>query len=141
MEVSRWAIEVGGDRRLGDTKAHSRSFSASGELRKHLAAEATEEEKQAIADAPVGQLREQYGVDQTKVMPVIQDRWDSEEEATVLATFSQQGVAPEAVKEMYSWWVSLFNGALGDAHNLDLAATESEFRAIAKRPSTTSSGS
>jgi hypothetical protein len=55
-------------------------------LRTHLAAEASDEEKQAIADAPVEQLREMYGVNHDAVLPVLRKDWDAEGEATTLAT-------------------------------------------------------
>jgi hypothetical protein len=101
------------------------------ELRKLLAAEASEEEKQAVADAPIGKLREQYGVDPTKVPAHLRESWDAESEATVWATFSQQGLSPEFAKASYEWYVGHFTGALGRASNVDAGAMEAEFRELA----------
>jgi hypothetical protein len=77
---------------------------AMSELRKRLAAESTEAERDAIANAPIDALRDQFKVDHSKVLAPIRNRWDTEEEATILATFSQQGVQPEAVTEIAGWY-------------------------------------
>ena len=77
-------------------------------------------------------VQQQYGVDQTKVLGVLREKRDAEEEGTILATFSQQGVQPEAVKAIYGWYTTLFNNAVGDARNLDAAVVESDFGALAK---------
>jgi hypothetical protein len=102
-------------------------------LRMHLAAESTEEEQQAIADAPLADLRNQYKIDATKVLAPIRDRWDSEEEARMLATFSLQGTPPAAVNEIVGWCQGVFNGALGLVGNIDAEAVEAEFRALATK--------
>jgi hypothetical protein len=117
---------------------HQDHAKARDELRRLLAGEMTADEKQATADAPLGQLREQYGLNHHEaVLPVLRERWDSEEEATLLATFSQQGLAPEAVSAFYSWYSDMFNGALGDVRNLDVDKIIGEFRALAKQHNVT----
>jgi hypothetical protein len=103
------------------------------ELRKRLAAEATADEKDAIANAPVEALRDQFKVDHSKVLAPIRGRWDAEEEAQLLATFSQRGVQPAAVTEIASWYQAVFNGALGLVGNIDATAVEAEFRALATK--------
>jgi hypothetical protein len=103
------------------------------ELRRLLAQEATLEEKQAIADAPIGQLRDQFSINHDQVLKPIQDKWDEHEEGTVLATFAQQGVSPEAVTAIMDWYTGIFNGALGNAANINADEIETQFRALAKR--------
>jgi len=99
-------------------------------LRVQLAAESSDEEKQAIADMPLAQLREQYKVDPMRVLPPLRKDWDEHGEGTILATFAQNGVAPEAVSEMVEFYVGQFNGAVGKVGNVDAAAMEAGARKI-----------
>jgi hypothetical protein len=103
------------------------------ELRKALAAEATDEEKERIANAPIAELRDQFKIDPTRVLPVLRERWNEHAEGTVLATFAQQGIAPEAVSEVMDVYVQAFNGALGSTVNVDAAKLEADARAVFKR--------
>ena len=72
----------------------------------------TDAERQEVADAPIGQLRDQFGIDH-QVPKYLQDSWDEHSEGTLLATFATNGVAPAAVKEVVEYYVGHFTGALG----------------------------
>jgi len=115
------------------SKDEAKQKAAYAKLRVHLAAEATADEKQAIADAPIGQLREQYGIE-TGPPSFLAERWDEHGEGVLLATLSQQGAAPDAVKALHAWYSDVFTGALGNAANLeDVDALAAEARVIAKK--------
>ena len=103
------------------------------ELRKALAAEATDEEKERIANAPIAELRDKFKIDPTRVLTVLRERWDEHAEGTVLATFAQQGIAPEAVSEVIDVYVQAFNGAVGNAVNVDAVKLEADARAVFKK--------
>ena len=84
-------------------------------------------------DRPVGHLlllREQFNVDHSKVLKPLQETWDEHQEGTILATLGQNGVAPAAVSEVVEFYVSQFNGAMGNIGNVDVAAMEAGARAI-----------
>ncbi len=115
------------------SKDEAKQKAAVDRLRTLLAAESSDEEKQAIADMPLAQLREQYKVDPMRVLPSLRNAWDEHGEGTILATFAQNGVAPEAVSEVVEFYVGQFNGAVGKVGNVDAAAMEAGARAIFKK--------
>ena len=100
------------------------------ELREAIAAASTDEERQAVADTPLSQLREQFKVDPTRVLPSLRESWDSAAEGTLLATFAQNGVAPEVASEVIEYYIDQFNGAVGKVGNVNAAEMEAGARKI-----------
>jgi hypothetical protein len=103
------------------------------ELRQHLAAESTEDERNAMGDAPIGVLREQFNVDHSKVMPSLRNAWDEDAEGDILGAMAIRGVEPKAAAALHDWWCDQFNGAVGRVENLNPATLETDFRARATK--------
>jgi hypothetical protein len=115
------------------SKDEAKQKAAMKRLRVLLAQDTAPEERQAVADMPVEQLREQYGIDHARVLAPLRASWDEHGEGVLLATLAQNGVEPAAVKELAALYTDTFNGALGKTSNLDVATVETKARAIFKR--------
>jgi len=99
------------------------------ELRKLIAEGATQDEKDAYANLPVSQLRERFGVEGPSRLPSqLRGEWNQEREAEYLIAFHEQGVAPETVKSVYTWYLDRAMQNLGNFGEEDGAA----FREFAK---------
>src|SRR5437879_4757238 len=58
------------------SKDEAKQKAAMKRLRVLLAQDTTDEEKQAVADMPIETLREQYGIDHSRVMAPLRASWD-----------------------------------------------------------------
>jgi hypothetical protein len=103
------------------------------ELRQRLAAESTEADTEALIHAPVTALRERFGIEHDAVLKPLQAQWDTQFESDALASFAYHGVGPEDVRAVVDFYVEKFNGALGNAANLNFDEAEAEFRALGKK--------
>jgi hypothetical protein len=103
------------------------------ELNRVLAGQMSEDDRQALVDSPVTELRQRYGVDHDQVLAPFRERRDEGAEQVTLQAFAQEGVSAEAVGEILTWYTGVFNGAGGLAENLNADQVEAEFRAIAKK--------
>jgi hypothetical protein len=97
-----------------------------------MAALATDEEREALANLPVEKLRERAGVE-LNVLPHIRENWSKEGEATLLGTLAVAGAPPEGVRALHTAYTSMYNDALGGVGNVDVAAQVENFRAIGQR--------
>ena len=114
------------------SKDPTKQRQAVAELRRMMAAAASDEGREAVANASVEQLRERLGVE-SKLPAHLREAWDSDTEGTVLGTLANQGVAPEAARAIHSWYEQTFIRANGDAQNIDATQVEGEFRELANK--------
>jgi len=120
-------------RELFDQKLSAKDREAkSAELREIIAQQATSEERDQFLQAPIGEIRSAFGIDDPKLGADLSKRWNEDTEAEVLSALHFSGVAKSAAKELHSWWSGEFRGAMGDIANVDPAKLEADFRERAK---------
>jgi hypothetical protein len=102
------------------------------EQQRILAALATDDEREEVMQAPLGELRDRFGIE-PKLPDALREKWDAETEGTVLGTLAVQGVTAEAARAIHGWYESVFAAHGGDVANIDPVTLESDFRAVAKR--------
>ena len=105
------------------------------ELRAVLASQATEEEAAALKHEPLESLRERFGIKthETLQRMGLEDVWDKQGEADVLASAVYHGVGAEDIRGVLSWYTDIFTGAVGNPDNVDVAAITAEFDKVAEK--------
>jgi len=97
------------------------------ELLDAIAADATQDERDAYANLPIAELRDRFRLKAPRIPSNL--TWNQEGEAEYLVAFHEQGVSPEAVRSLYTWYVDtgLANVGRFEPRHAD------EFRALAKK--------
>jgi hypothetical protein len=105
------------------------------ELRELVASQMSAAEHEAILNEPVSQLRERFGLTNhlDRLLPAMRERWDSEAEAEVVASFVHGGASQHAAQTIMNWYVDTMNRYGGDIGNVDFDGLEGEFRTMATR--------
>jgi hypothetical protein len=97
------------------------------ELRRLLAAERTPEEQAEFDDLPIGELRHVHGLEEPRLIPALQERWDSDQEANFISYADSEGMDKALVRDLYAWYVRKGASTLGDFTDDDIAEFREKF--------------
>jgi hypothetical protein len=100
------------------------------ELNRMMMAAASDEEREAIAGAPVETLRERFGVQEQRVPQHLAASWSTESEAMVLGTLAVSGAPAEGVRALHKEYIGMLTNAMGDPAHLDVPSMVDNFRKL-----------
>jgi hypothetical protein len=107
------------------------------DLKTLLAMEASAEERATILNSTKAELRGRLGLDsteRTQLISSLKPSWDTDgSERGYLAEFAAAGYSGETVGAVMDFYTKVFNSALGDVANLDIAAVEADFVVLANK--------
>ena len=100
------------------------------ELREAIAADMSDEERDALANEDVSTLRSRYGITDPRrdlPHPELREKWDTESEAVGLATLTSWGVDAQTARDLHQYVVA------GGVRNLGGPASAADYEAFAAK--------
>jgi hypothetical protein len=92
------------------------------EMRKLLASAATQDEKDAFANLPIGTLRDAHGVTAPDLPSHLKGQWSNEREAEGLIAMQEHGVSSDVVQQLHGWYVQRGISNMGQFGEEDVVA-------------------